>query len=294
MLFFSRTTHDDIRNTTMAWKQPTYRTNKRRKTHLDSISKRMLFTWLMLAGLIMILAPHQWTNQLQFAFLRIFRWPLGIGSEISLASSTKQQSSSSSNQTIIQYQNHIDNLEQNLEQANQRITQLAGIRNRFPLLKGAKLATADKMQITLNGTQAELIINRGTDEGLASNQFVMADNCIIGTITEVSKRIARVKLCTDKKSNIAVKVGKSEIKRMMQGAGNISAKVLNLQTTHDVKVGDNVIACKEPGLLDVPMIIGTVTQCEKDAQQPSVWDITVQPACDIMNIDSVTVIIMNP
>ena len=278
----------------MAWKQPTYRTHKRGKSRLDSISKRMLFTWLMLGGLIIILAPHQWTNQFQFAFLRIFRWPLGIGSEISLARPTQQQLRNPTNQTILQYQNHIDNLKQSLEQANQKITKLAGIQNRFPHLKGAKLMLADKMHGTFNDAQAELIINRGTDDGLAINQFVMADNSIIGTTSEVSNRTSRVKLFTDKTSNIAVKVGRSEAKRIMQGFGNTNAKVLNLQTTHEVKVGDQVFACKKPGLLDEPMIIGTVTQCKKDAQQPSVWDITVQPACDIMNIDSVTVIIMNP
>ncbi len=248
----------------------------------------------MLAGFILILAPQQWTNKFQFAFIRIFRWPLKIGSEISLASPTQQQFSDSSDQTIIRYENHIANLEQSLEQANQKINQLSGLRNRFPLLKGAKLETADISTVTISDTQAELIINRGTDEGLMSNQFVIANNSIIGTITEVSNRLARVKLFTDKSSNIAVKLGKSEVKRVMRGIGNNSAKILNLQTKHKVETGDRVFACKKPGLLDVPMIIGIVTQCKRDDQQPSVWDITVQPACDITKIDSVTVIIMNP
>lgn len=278
----------------MAWKQSTFRTKTRRKSILNSLSRRMLFTWLMLAGFILILAPQQWTNKFQFAFIRIFRWPLKIGSEISLASPTQQQFSDSSDQTIIRYENHIANLEQSLEQANQKINQLSGLRNRFPLLKGAKLETADISTVTISDTQAELIINRGTDEGLMSNQFVIANNSIIGTITEVSNRLARVKLFTDKSSNIAVKLGKSEVKRVMRGIGNNSAKILNLQTKHKVETGDRVFACKKPGLLDVPMIIGIVTQCKRDDQQPSVWDITVQPACDITKIDSVTVIIMNP
>ena len=34
----------------MAWKQFKFRSHKRRKKSLDSISKRMLFTWLMLAS----------------------------------------------------------------------------------------------------------------------------------------------------------------------------------------------------------------------------------------------------
>jgi cell shape-determining protein MreC len=278
----------------MAWKQSTFRTKTHRKSILNSLSRGMLFTWLMLAGFILILAPQQWTNKFQFAFIRIFRWPLKIGSEISLASPTQQQFTSSSNQTISQYENYIANLEQSLEQANQTINQLSGLRNRFPLLKGAKLVPADITTVTISGTQAELIINRGTGEGLASNQFVIADNSIIGTIAEVSNRLARVKLFTDKSSNIAVKLGKLEVKRVMRGAGNNSAKILNLQTKHKVEAGDQVFAYKKPGFLDVPMIIGKVTRCKRDDQQPSIWDITVQPACDITKIDSVNVIIMNP
>jgi len=279
----------------MAWKQGTFRTKTRRKSLLDSLSRQMLFTWLMLAGFILILAPQQWTNKFQFAFLRIFRWPLKIGNDISLASSTQQQFTDSSNQTIIQYKNHKANLEQSLEQANQKINQLSGLRNRFPLLKGAKLIPADISTVTIGVTQAELIINRGTDDGLASNQFVIADNSIIGTVTDVSNRIARVKLFTDKSSNIAVKVGKSEVKRIMQGMGNYSAKIIpDIPTTIPVKAGDQVFAYRKPGLLDVPMIIGTVTQCKKNDRQPSVWDITVQPACEITEIENVTVIIMNP
>lgn len=279
----------------MAWKQGIFRTKKRRKSLLDSLSRQMLFTWLMLAGFILILAPQYWTDNLQFAFFRIFHWPLKIGNEISLASATQRQITGSTNQTIIQYKNHIANLEQSLEQANQKINQLSGLRSRFPLLKGAKLVPADISTLTIGDTQAELIINRGTDDGLARNQFVIADNSIIGTVTDVSNRMARVKLFTDKSSNIAVKVGKSEVKRVMQGMGNYSAKIIpDIPTTTPVKAGDQVFAYKKPGLLDVPMIIGIVTKCKKNDRQPSVWDITVQPACDITKIDNVSVLIMNP
>jgi cell shape-determining protein MreC len=161
-------------------------------------------------------------------------------------------------------------------------------------LTEGNLAPAGIITKTLNDTEGKLIINRGQIDGLKTGQFVMADFSIIGTISDVASKTARVKLFTDPMSKIKVKTGKLEVYRIMQGSGNISAKIMNFQTTHDVKVGDNVFACKEPGLLDVPMIIGTVVRCQKDDKNPIVWDITVQPACDITQIDEVTVIIMNP
>jgi hypothetical protein len=51
---------------------------------------------------------------------------------------------------------------------------------------------------------------------------------------------------------------------------------------------------KKPGFLDASLIIGTVAKCRRDAENPSIWDITVKPACDIEKLQSVTVIIMNP
>lgn len=278
----------------MAWKQSTFRSNNHRKARLDAISRRMLFTWLMLAGLIIILAPHRWTNRLQFTFERLFNWPLQIGSNFSLTRSVQQPLSRTLDQEENKYKNYSANLEEEIEQLQLKIQQLSGLRERNPLLQGADLRTADIGWSRISDTQAELTINRGANDGLALNQYVLADNSIIGTVSELSSRTARVKLFTDPTSKINVKIGNLEVYRIMKGAGNLSAKVLDLQTTHNVKVSDNVIACKVPGLLDVPMIIGTVAQCENDKKNPIVWDITVQPACDISNIENVAVLIMNP
>lgn len=279
----------------MAWKQSKFRSNNRRKTRLDAISRRMLFIWLMLAGLIIILAPHQWTNRLQFTFVRLFKWPLKAGSSLSsLAQPTQQPLDRPLGRTEQEYENFIANQEEQIKQLQLKIQQLSGLRERQPLLQGADLRTADIGWSRINDAQAELIINRGTDDGLTLHQYVLADTSIIGTISELTSREARVTLFTDPTSKIKVRIGNLEVYRIMQGTGNLSAKVLDLQTTHNVKAGDNVIACKNPGLLDVPMIIGTVAQCEPDKKNPIVWDITVRPACDIAQVENVVVLIMNP
>ena len=256
----------------------------------------MLFTWLMLAGLIIILAPHEWTNRLRFTFERFFRLPLKIGSNYSsLARPIQQPLAGQLSREENKYKNYSVSLEQEIKLLRQQNQQLSGLRNRRPL-EGSIILPADIIRRgPINDTQAELTINRGSDDGLAPKQYVLADDSIIGTISELTSRMAHVMLFTDPSAKTNVIIGKlDEAPRVMQGSGNISAKVLGLQKTHNVKVGDNVIACREPGLLDVPMIIGIVAQCEQDKKNPIVWDITVQPACDISQIDNVSVLIMNP
>ena len=137
-------------------------------------------------------------------------------------------------------------------------------------------------------------INRGKDDGLAGDQFVLADNSIIGTVSDVSSRTAWVRLFTDPTARIPVKIAKLDVVRMMQGSGNNSAKIHSVQITHEVKAGDLIYAREKAGYLDAPMVIGEVAQCKRDDKNPSVWDITVKPRCDLERLDGVTVIITNP
>ena len=80
----------------------------------------------------------------------------------------------------------------------------------------------------------------------------------------------------------------------MQGKGNNCAKVQLLSIKHKVRTGNIVYASKKPGFLDAAMIAGTVARCKRDDENPSVWDITVKPACDIETLSDVAVVVMNP
>jgi rod shape-determining protein MreC len=261
---------------------------------LGPLSRPMLFTWFMLTSLILFFAPQNLTNDLQFAFARIFRWPLTIGKNISLYARTNRSTQGVTFRKESQYQNYITNLEEQLRQKHQEVIELARLRDRFNALENAGLIMADVIRSSINGKRSELTINRGEDDGLAEGYYVLGDNSIIGTVSDVSPRTARIKLFTDPSSRIAVRIGNLNIDRLMEGCGNDSAKIQLLSTKHKIQVGDKVLAQKKPGFLDASMIIGIVGQCKRDDQKPSVWDITVKPVCDIERLNSITVIIMNP
>ncbi|MBN1391944.1 MAG: rod shape-determining protein MreC [Sedimentisphaerales bacterium] len=272
----------------MANRQFRIRTPARDKTHLGPLSKKMLFTWFILGGLIVLFAPQNLTNKFQFAFANIFRGPLSIGRNISLSAHTQSQTEEAvSRIKYDQLQNHLANITEELNRERQKVESLSGLRNRRPL-EGAKLLLADVVTLSAEG----LIINRGHNDEVQKGQFVLGDNSVIGTISAVSPRTARVELITEGTSNMAVEIG--GLKTVIEGDGKNSVKVRLVSTKHKVKVGDNVYACKQPGFLDSPMIIGTVSQCKRNDENPLLWDITVKPACDIERLNDVTVIIMNP
>ncbi len=250
----------------------------------------MLFTLLLLAGSIFLLAPQNFTSKFQFAFARIFRWPLSIGRNVSLAARTYQPVKQMLRRREMQYENHIDNLEELLRQERRKVQKLSGLRERLPL-EGASLVLA-AVSMEPEGMRNELIIDRGWDDGLAIGQFVLGDNSIIGTISDVSSRTARVRLFTDLASKIPVKVGVSNVERIMQGSGDNSAVVRMIK--QKVKTTEKVFARRKPGFLDVPMVIGKVALCERNKESPLLWDITVEPVCDIETLSDVAVIVMNP
>ena len=281
-----------IRNTVMARKLIRVWVPKRNKMRWGPLSRRMLFTWLMLAGFILLFTPQKITSKFQFAFARIFRWPLSIGRNISLSASTQQSPANTLNHRESQYQNHIANLEELLNQERKKFKRLSGLRDRLGL-EGAKLMQADVITASIGG-YSELIINRGENDFLAKGQFVLGDNGIVGRISEVASWTAKVRLISNPMSQIPVKIAELNVCRVMQGSGNKSAKIPLLSTKTKLKTGNYVYADKQPGFLDSPMVVGKVAKCKTDDENPSLWDITVEPVCNIEKLNYVHVIIMNP
>ncbi len=148
---------------------------------------------------------------------------------------------------------------------------------------------SDVTTVSIDEIRSELIINRGADDGLVKGQFVLYDNSIIGTISDVDGRSAKVRLFTDPSSKMAAKIGGSD--SLMQGSGGNLARIS--MAKHEAKVGSEVMAGKKAGFLDIPMIIGKVVRCEHNAE-PLLWDITVEPVSNIQKVESIHVIIMNP
>ena len=264
-----------------------------------NVSGRMLFTWFMLAGFIFFFAPQKLTNKFQFGFVRIFHRPLSVGRNISLSVSRLMASEQNVSADLVSRErynrlhNHLANVTEWLKQERQKVERLSGLRNR-PVWKGVDFVLADVIAASINSSRSELVINRGQKDGLAKDQFVLADESIIGTISSVDTRTAQVRLITDPASKIAVKIAKFNMDRIMQGSGNNSAKVQLVSTKYEIKVGNIVYAQKKPGFLSTSVIVGTVTECKSNDENPLVWGITVKPACDIESLSDVAVIVMNP
>jgi len=264
----------------------------------NRVPDRVLFISLFLTGLMFLFAPQRLTSKFQFAYVRIFCWPLSFGRDISLSTYGFMASAEGSEDVVSRARydklhNRLANVTEWLKQERQKVEALSGLRNRT-VWQGVKFVLADIITSTIDGIHCELIINRGKEDGLAIGQYVLANESVVGTICKVDTRTARIRLITDPASQIAVKIEGLNKDRILQGTGGDAAKVKLLPTKYRVEVDEVVYAQKKPGFLSTPVIIGTVTQCESNKDNPLLWDITVKPACDISNLTEVSIIVMNP
>ena len=189
------------------------------------ITQRMLFTWLMLIGLIFLFSPQKFTSKLQFAFSRIFHWPLSISRNISLAAHTREPIGNAvSRRDYNKLQNYVSNLTAQLDQAHQDIQKLSAIRKRLPF-EGADIVIADIIRASIDSSRCELFINHGKDDGLSKGQFVLGDDSIIGRISEVGPGWAQVIVFTDPRSKTAVTIAGLKVGRFMQGRGRSLASI---------------------------------------------------------------------
>jgi rod shape-determining protein MreC len=216
-----------------------------------------------------------------------------MGRNISLTARMPPPSDVVSRREYNLLQNHLATVIKQLDQANEEIEKLSGLRKKFPL-GSAKLVSAGIIRDSIDESYSEFIIDRGANHSLAKGQFILADNSIIGTISDVSARRAKVKLLTNTESEIPVTIAQSNVSRLMKGTGSDSAKIPLIPLKHRIKVGDMVYAQRKPGLLEYPIIIARVIECKKDDDDPLLWDITVEPVCDIKRLRDVAVIIMKP
>ncbi len=236
--------------------------------------------------------PHNVTTKLQFIYTRLFRFPLRAGRTISLAALSP--TSSNDYDKLLrehrQLQNFTDTLRAELNQERYEKEQLAQVR----LVHGWEahgLVPAQVIQ-TLTGSD-QIIINRGERENLTQGQFILANEAIVGTICELDGHQAKAALITDKSSCIPVYIESAQTapKGLLYGLGNGQARIRNIRYQREVAIGDRVHIQTQPGLLEWPVVVGTVSQCQRDETDGLLWDITVKPASDLKSLSQVHVIV---
>ena len=251
---------------------------------------RVFWILLVLASGLFLL-PAGAGQSLQLSFLAGFcrpLWAQGMASEAG-----DREGDCVRRDQFNRCQNYLANVTMELVRTRAKLKQLSQVADRRPL-EGAAIVFADVITRLCLGGSDELVINRGADDGLKHGQVVLGDNCVIGRVSAVSFRTAKVMLVTDTGSRTAVCTEAGTDARFMQGNGNGRAKLLHMSSESRLSPGQLLYMCAEPGFLDSSMVAGQVVRCERDAQNPLLWDADVEPACRLDQLRTVMVLVINP
>jgi len=256
--------------------------------------RRAVLTWLVLASGLLIVTPHSVTRRLQLAFLDLCRLPIRSGRAIALSVQTTSKSTQvvaqADYETLLeqnrQLLNDLSTLEATVQQQQQQLDQLAGLRMDRTWERMALLPA----RVVTRKSPHHVLIDRGSADGLTQGHLVQASKAIIGRIVELGTRTAWVELATSPTSKLPVTVS-SGVAGILCGLGDSRLMEVLVKALVSTALGDRVNVQKTSGLLAEPVAVGTVVWTGKDDLDPVLWEIRVQPSADLDRLDAVWVIL---
>jgi cell shape-determining protein MreC len=161
---------------------------------------------------------------------------------------------------------------------------------------------------------SQLFINEGGETGVAEGQAVLARECLLGRVEQVSPYMARVQLFSDVDSpRIQVQIGAVAANKVEYvdypcslrglGRGRMAVEDVPYQyvqadsesdsaggKTRKIRVGDLVFSGPDQLGLPVPLMVGRVSGLEKNPKRRLVYTLAVEPAVSITDVREVFVI----
>ncbi len=266
-----------------------------RNFHLSNGS--LFFTWLI-AGIMILILPLTLTSRINFLFLKTFSPLLQLGRQVQIStfSSGSGQEEVVSKAEYDKLRKTYNNMHAQLMQLHQDYETLSQIQSGLPQpFNKSKLILA-RVANRVGGFSHEIILNKGMDAGVKQGQYVLSagHDSIVGVVSDTAESLAKVRLLTDSSQSIEIRIRREgtgmDIDWLMTGDGKDGCKISRIPKKKDIQVGDSVFAAARPGLLNVPVIIGTIVEVRPDEQHPLLWDIRVELIDNMKELNDVAVI----
>ena len=104
-----------------------------------------------------------------------------------------------------------------------------------------------------------VLINAGSQEGVARGQAALSGEGLVGRISEVGSRTARVLLLTDLNSHIPVELEDNHQHAVLDGDNSEQPRLVYLPTTVEATVGERVVTVGAGGVFPPGLPVGVVS-----------------------------------
>ena len=154
------------------------------------------------------------------------------------------------------------------------------------------LIAADVISKLVNKIQGNIILNKGSDDGIEVGMPVLNSNGLVGIIADVTDNFSVTKTLFNSSLNIAVTVQNINVDGVLSWNGS-ELIIKNIPTTYEIKVGEKVETSDFSTLLPPNIPIGVISKKESLALG-LLHTIYVKPFADIRSVSNVFVLKVVP
>lgn len=155
-----------------------------------------------------------------------------------------------------------------------RLTELESQNQRMKEILKVKVSPTDTgIWATVIGRGADswwnqVLIGKGSNDGIRPNSVVVAPGGLVGRVTHVSPNSSQILLVSDPNSQVGVVVSRSRFSGMLKGQSQNTAILEFFERDPDVKVGDIVTTSQFTTLFPESIPVGRIKSINLD-KQPS-------------------------
>ena len=151
--------------------------------------------------------------------------------------------------------------QEHLEQENKRMRALLDMRTRQPV----EGRIADILYAARDPFSRRVVIDKGSQHGIAAGQAVVDDIGVIGQVTRVFPLTSEVLLLTDKDQAIPVAVQRNGLRAVLAGAGSGTMELRFLAANAEVQVGDILVTSGLDGVYLPGLPVARVARIDRDS-----------------------------
>ena len=145
--------------------------------------------------------------------------------------------------------------QEHLEQDNKRMRALLDVEGRI----------AEILYAARDPFSRRVIIDKGSQHGIAAGQAVVDDIGVIGQVTRVFPLTSEVLLLTDKDQAIPVAVQRNGLRAVLAGAGSGTMELRFLAANAEVQVGDILVTSGLDGVYLPGLPVARVARIDRDS-----------------------------
>src|SRR4029077_13752448 len=123
---------------------------------------------------------------------------------------------------------------------------------------GGSYVTARVIANSGGGYVRTVMVNGGTDQGLARGQAAITGEGLVGRLTEVGSRAARVLLITDLNSRIPVVIDSSHANAVLAGDNSERPRLFYVGQPNTINIGDRILTSGGGGVFPPGLSVGVV------------------------------------